>query len=104
MRGSTPYIKKITDNFTDNLVTSLYNFLDVRTTNGQHLGGTNMSTVNGTHAVPAGIRARLGRSFNEDIRFKKTPEFSNIKRSVTKSGKPAFSKANNTSAAIYEII
>ena len=35
--------KKSKDNFTDNLVTSLYNFLDVRTTNGQHLGGTNMS-------------------------------------------------------------
>lgn len=62
------------------------------------------TTVNDTHAVPAGIRARLGRSFNEDIRFKKTPEFSNIKRALTKSGKPAFSKANNTSAAIYEII
>lgn len=60
-------------------------------------------TVNGTHVVPAGIRARLGRSFNKDICFKKTPEFSNIKRTVTKSGKPAFSKANNTSVAIFFI-
>lgn len=62
------------------------------------------TTVNGTHAIPAGIRARLGRSFNEDVRFNKTPQFSNIKRALTKSGKPAFSKADNTSAAVYEII
>lgn len=63
-----------------------------------------VTTTNETHAIPAAIRARLGRSINEDIRLNKSPEFANVKRAVTKSGKPAFSKAHNTSAAIYEII
>lgn len=62
------------------------------------------TTVHGTQVVPAAIRARLGRSFNEDVRSRKSLEFANIGRALTKSGKPAFSKANNTSAAIYEII
>lgn len=63
-----------------------------------------ITTIEGTQVIPAGIRARLGRSINEDIRFNKTHDFSDVKRAVTKSGKPAFSKADNTSAAIYEKI
>lgn len=63
-----------------------------------------VTTVSGTHPIPAGTRARLGRSLNEDIRLNKSPEFADVKRALTKSGKPAFSKANNTSAAIYEKI
>lgn len=62
------------------------------------------TTVSGTHSIPAATRARLGRSLNEDIRLNKSPEFADVKRALTKSGKPAFSKANNTSAAIYEKI
>lgn len=63
-----------------------------------------VTTVSGTHSIPAATRARLGRSLNEDIRLNKSPEFADVKRAVTKSGKPAFNKANNTSAAIYEKI
>jgi hypothetical protein len=63
-----------------------------------------ITAVNGTHIVPAGIRARLGRSINEDIRLNKSPEFADVKRAVTKSGKLAFDKSGNTSAAIYEKI
>jgi hypothetical protein len=63
-----------------------------------------VTTVSGTHSIPAATRARLGRSINEDIRLNKSPEFADVKRAVTKSGKLAFSKANNTSAAIYEKI
>lgn len=76
------------------------------------------TTINKTHSIPSSIRARLGRSFNEDVRFSKSPELKdiqanangnlksevlNIKRAVTRSGKLAFSKADNTRAAIYEI-
>lgn len=63
-----------------------------------------ITAVNEKHIVPAGTRARLGRSINEDIRLNKSCEFADVKRTVTKSGKPAFSKAGNTSAAIYEKI
>lgn len=63
-----------------------------------------ITAVNEKHIVPAGTRARLGRSINEDIRLNKSSEFADVKRTVTKSGKPAFSKAGNTSAAIYEKI
>lgn len=63
-----------------------------------------VTTVNGTHAVPSAIRARLGRSINKDIKLNKTPDFADVRRALTKSGKPAFNKANNTSAAIYEKI
>lgn len=57
--------------------------------------------VSGTHSIPAATRARLGRSINEDIRLNKSPEFSDITRALTKNGKPAFRKADNTSAAVY---
>lgn len=60
-----------------------------------------VTIVNKTHAIPSGIRARLGRSINEDIRLNKSDDFKDVERALTKTGKPAFSKANNTSAAIY---
>ena len=63
-----------------------------------------LSIVNadGTHIVPSGIRARLGRSINSDIRFNGSPDFADVKRALTKNGKPAFMKKDNSNAAIYE--
>jgi len=63
-----------------------------------------VTAVVGTHSIPTALRARLGRSFNDEIRVKKPTDLNRIKRAVTKSGKPAFDKSGNTSAAIYEII
>lgn len=60
-----------------------------------------VTTVNTNHSIPAAIRARLGRSINEDIRLNKTPDFKDVERALTKSGKPAFDKSNNSSAAVY---
>ena len=60
-----------------------------------------VTTVSGTHAIPVATRARLGRSINEDIRKHKSSEFADAERAMTKTGKPAFSKKDKTSAAIY---
>lgn len=61
-----------------------------------------ITNANGTHLVPSGIRARLGRSINSDIRLSGSPDFKDVKRALTKTGKPAFMKKSNTNAAIYE--
>lgn len=63
-----------------------------------------VTTVNGTHSISSALRARLGRSINEDIRLQKTKEFKDVRRAVTKTGKLAFRTVDNTKAAVYEKI
>lgn len=63
-----------------------------------------MTTVNGTHSISSALRARLGRSINEDIRLQKTKDFKDVRRAVTKTGKLAFRTVDNTKAAVYEKI
>lgn len=53
-----------------------------------------------THIVPAAIRARLGRSFNNEV-SSSTGDFSDVKRATTRSGKLAFKKVDGSSAAVY---
>jgi len=60
------------------------------------------SRVNGTHTIPSGLRARLGRSINADIRLSGDINFADVKRATTKNGKPAFKKDNGSNAAVYE--
>ena len=62
-----------------------------------------LSIVNpvGCEIIPAGIRARLGRSIRDDIVKSGSPDFADIERAYTKNGNPAFCKTNNSNAAIY---
>lgn len=62
-----------------------------------------LSIVNpvGSEIIPAGTRARLGRSIRDDIVKSDSPDFEDFERVYTKNGNPAFCKTNNSNAAIY---
>ncbi len=48
--------------------------------------------------IPSGIRARLGRSFNDEVKRGGWPS---VERHYTKNGNLAFSKAGGSNSAVY---